>query len=58
VQQAEAEGKDTMVYLDEMAQKWKEVRDHLQISYTDFVRTTQDNHKKLVQEMLQKSFDK
>jgi methionyl-tRNA synthetase len=47
-----------MPYLDEMAQKWKEVRDHLQISYTDFVRTTQDNHKKLVQEMLQKSFDK
>jgi len=58
VQAAAAEGKDTMAYLDEMAQKWKEVRDHLQISYTDFVRTTQDNHKKLVQEMLQKSFDK
>jgi len=58
VQAADAEGKGTMVYLDEMALKWKEVRDHLQISYTDFVRTTQDNHKKLVQEMLQKSYDK
>lgn len=58
MQQATEEGKDIMQYLDAMALKWKEVRDHLQISYTDFIRTTQDNHKKLVQEMLQKSFDK
>lgn len=58
VQQAEAEGKDVMVYLDEMGKKWEEVWQHLQISYTDFIRTTQENHKTLVQEMLQKSYDK
>ncbi len=58
VQQAEKEWKDTMTYLDEMASKWKEVRDTLQISYTDFIRTTSEPHKKLVQEMLQKSYDK
>lgn len=58
VQQAEAEGKDIMQYLDEMGQKREDVWKHLQISYTDFIRTTQDNHKTLVQEMLQKSYDK
>lgn len=58
VQQAEAEGKDIMQYLDEMWKKREGVWQHLQISYTDFIRTTQDNHKALVQEMLQKSYDK
>ena len=58
VQQAEAEGKDIMKYLDEMWKKREGVWQHLQISYTDFIRTTQKNHKKLVQEMLQKSYDK
>ncbi len=57
VQQAEAEGRDVMEYLDAMGKKREEVRQHLQISYTDFIRTTQENHKKLVQEMLQKSYD-
>jgi len=57
VQQAEAEGKDVMIYLDEMGKKREGVRQHLQISYTDFIRTTQEKHKILVQEMLQKSFD-
>ena len=57
VQQAEAEGKDVLVYLDEMGKKREGVWQHLQISYTDFIRTTQENHKILVQEMLQKSYD-
>jgi methionyl-tRNA synthetase len=47
-----------MVYLDEMGKKREEVWQHLQISYTDFIRTTQKNHKTLVQDMLQKSYDK
>jgi methionyl-tRNA synthetase len=46
-----------MIYLDEMGKKREGVRQHLQISYTDFIRTTQESHKTLVQEMLQKSFD-
>ncbi len=58
VQQAQLEGKEVMAYLDEMGKKRENVRQHLQISYTDFIRTTQENHKKLVQEMLQKSYDK
>ncbi len=57
VQQAESEGKDVMEYLNAMGKKREDVRQHLQISYTDFIRTTQENHKKLVQEMLQKSYN-
>jgi len=57
VQQAEIEGKDVVIYLDEMASKREDVWKHLQISYTDFIRTTQEDHKTLVQEMLQKSYD-
>lgn len=58
VQQAEMEKKDVMGYLDEMGKKREQVRTDLQISYTDFIRTTQKDHKELVQKMLQKSFDK
>ena len=58
VQQAQAEGKDIMQYLDAMGAKREEIRQHLQISYTDFIRTTQPSHQVLVQEMLQKSYDK
>jgi methionyl-tRNA synthetase len=58
VQAAQGENKDTMVYLDEMGEKWKHVRNDLQISFTDFIRTTQADHKALVTSMLQKSFDK
>lgn len=58
VQQAQTEGKDVMEYLDAMGAKREEIWQHLQISYTDFIRTTQNMHKSLVQEMLQKSYDK
>lgn len=58
VQQAETEWKDIMQYLDEMGSKREQVWTDLQITYTDFIRTTQSNHKSLVQKMLQKSFDK
>ncbi|MFA5747512.1 MAG: methionine--tRNA ligase [Candidatus Absconditabacterales bacterium] len=58
VQQAELEKKDVMQYLDEMGNKREQVWSDLQISYTDFIRTTQTDHKILVQKMLQKSFDK
>ena len=58
LKKATEEGIDIMMYLDTMASKWKEVWDILQISYTDFIRTTSDSHQKLVQEMLQRSYDK
>ncbi len=58
LQQAKLEWKNVHDYLDMMAKKRKEVWNELMISYTDFIRTTQDDHKQLVQSMLQKSYDK
>jgi methionyl-tRNA synthetase len=57
VDKANELGKPVMEYLDEMSVEHKKVWDGIGISYTDFVRTTHPNHAKLVQEVLQKSFD-
>jgi methionyl-tRNA synthetase len=46
-----------MDYLDEMAGKHKNVWDSLNIEYTDFIRTTEERHHKVVREVLQKSFN-
>ena len=48
---------EIMPYLDMMAEKHKAVWDWLNIKYTDFIRTTEERHHKLVREVLQKSFD-
>jgi len=57
VEKAEEQNLDIKSYLDMMAAKHKAVWDWLKIEYTDFVRTTDDVHHKLVREVLQKSFD-
>lgn len=57
VQAAEKEGQDIMTYLDVMWAKREQVWTDAKISYTDFIRTTHPEHKKLVQKMLQTSFD-
>lgn len=49
--------KEIMDYLDEMAKKHKAVWDGLNIKYTDFIRTTEERHHKLVREVLQKCYD-
>ena len=48
---------DIMPYLDMMAEKHKAVWDGLNIKYTDFIRTTEERHHKLVREVLQKCYD-
>jgi methionyl-tRNA synthetase len=48
---------DIMPYIDMMAEKHKAVWDGLNIKYTDFIRTTEDRHHKLVREVLQKCYD-
>ncbi len=48
---------DTMPYADMMANKHKAVWDGIDIQYTDFIRTTEERHKKVVQQVLQKSFE-
>lgn len=58
VQKAAEQGKDIMEFLDELAQEHKKVRDALQISYTDFIRTTEPRHRKFVQQMLERAHQK
>lgn len=56
-QSAQKAGKKVMEFLDDIAIQHKNTRDTLDISYTDFIRTTHPTHKKFVQEVLQKTYD-
>jgi len=58
VLKAQEEWKDILDYLDDMASGHKAVWDHFNMSYTDFIRTTEARHHSLVQEVLQYCFDK
>ncbi len=44
---------DPQTYVDEMAQRWQETWKRLNISYDDFIRTTQPRHVRVVQHVLQ-----
>lgn len=57
VLKAAEQGMEIMPYLDMMAEKHKAVWDWLKIEYTDFIRTTESRHHKLVREVLQKSYE-
>jgi methionyl-tRNA synthetase len=46
-----------MEYLDNMASIHRGVWNELGIEYDDFIRTTEERHHKLVQEVLQKTYD-
>ena len=56
-QSAEAVGKEVMEFLDEVATQHRITWDTLNISYTDFIRTTDSKHHAFVQEMLQKTYN-
>ena len=57
VEKARDLGLDTMAYLDQNAIIHRATWDGLGIEYTDFIRTTEERHARLVREMLQKSYD-
>ena len=57
VEKAEEKNMSIEEYLDLMADEHKKVWNWLKIDFTDFIRTTDKVHHKLVQEVLQKSFD-
>ena len=44
VDAAEAAGKDTQEYIDEMAARWQQTFDSLGFTNNDFIRTTEDRH--------------
>jgi len=56
-QSAAKQNRSPQEFCDEMAGHFRSLYDRLQISYDDFVRTTEDRHKKVVQTILQQLFD-
>ncbi len=54
-QKAVEQGKEVMEFLDEIAAQHQMVRETLDISYTDFIRTTHPTHHAFTQEMLSKT---
>ena len=57
VQVAEAQGKDVMSFLDEIVELDRQVMADCNISYTDFIRTTESRHHTFVQTILQKTYE-
>src|SRR5258708_32207156 len=49
-QKALAEKKDPQEYVDEYAKKFDDLKKALNLSYTNFIRTTNEDHKKAAQE--------
>ncbi|GAC1366581.1 MAG: hypothetical protein NVSMB32_11040 [Actinomycetota bacterium] len=54
---AEARGTDPQAWADEVVPRWEEVWQRLEISYDDFIRTTQERHVKPVQQLAQQLYD-
>lgn len=54
---AESKNKTPKEFVDEISAKFKNIWQSLNIDYDYFIRTTDDNHKKLVQDILQKLYD-
>ncbi len=57
VRAAQAAGEDTKAYVDRISELFRRLWPHLEISNNDFIRTTEERHIKVVQEILQKVYD-
>ncbi len=55
---AEEEGKETSVFVDGIAETFRDLWEKLGISYTRFIRTTEPAHKAAVQKVLQDFYDR
>lgn len=55
---AEKEGKKPVEFVNEMAQHFKKMCKKLNISYNDFIRTTEERHIKVCQEVFKKLWEK
>ena len=56
-QAAQKRGVDPMRHCDDMAPRFIDLWKRLHISHDDFIRTTEERHKKIVQQILQKVYD-
>ncbi|MBW3636960.1 MAG: methionine--tRNA ligase, partial [Armatimonadetes bacterium] len=54
---AQEQGRDPLEFCDELAASFREVWDALNISYDDFIRTTEARHRIPVQKVVQKLWD-
>jgi methionyl-tRNA synthetase len=57
VEKAESEGKGVMERLDYVADESVKTWEALQISYTDFIRTTEPDHHAFVQKVLKSIYE-
>ena len=57
-QAAEERGVEAQQHCDEMAPRFTELWEQLHISHDDFIRTTEERHKKVVRDILQLVMDK
>jgi methionyl-tRNA synthetase len=56
-EKAQEEGKDVQEYVDEYAAKFDDLKKMLNLSYTNFIRTTDKSHEKAAQELWKRVFD-
>jgi methionyl-tRNA synthetase len=54
---AEEQGLDPKVYVDQIAESWKELPRLVDADYDFFIRTTDEGHKRFVQEFIQRIYD-
>ena len=54
---ARKKGVEPQQFVDEVSAEFRSLYDRLEVSYDDFIRTTEPRHKKVVREILQKLFD-
>lgn len=55
---ARKQGIEPQAYVDKTSAEFRALYDRLNVSYTDFIRTTEPRHKQVVRDILQKLFDK
>jgi methionyl-tRNA synthetase len=54
---AEEEGLDPKVYVDQIAEKWREIPEKVDAEIDFFIRTTDEGHKAFVQDFVQRIYD-
>jgi methionyl-tRNA synthetase len=54
---AEAEGLEPKEFADQIVEHWKALPERLNVSHDFFIRTTDEGHKRFVQEFLQRIYD-
>jgi methionyl-tRNA synthetase len=54
---AEEQGLDAKTYVDRIAEDWRELPRRVDAEYDFFIRTTDEGHKRFVQEFLQRIYD-